>query len=68
MVVCPLWGLPGMAESWHAEVHGSLRAPVDLREFVLGAGEANLESLDFTEPAFPFGLGDAADKVVADLG
>jgi hypothetical protein len=30
---------------------------VDLGEFVVGAGEADLESFDFAEPAFAFGFG-----------
>ena len=34
------------------------RAPVDLGEFVVGPGEADLESFDFAEPAFAFGGGD----------
>jgi hypothetical protein len=37
------------------------RAPVDLGEFVVGSGEADLESFDFAEPAFVFGFGDAGD-------
>jgi hypothetical protein len=41
---------------------------VDLGEFVLGAGEADLESFGFAEPAFAVGFGDAGDEVVADLG
>ena len=43
-------------------------AAVDLGELVLGAGEADLESLDLAEPAFALGLGDAGQEVVADLG
>ena len=42
-------------------------ASVDLCEFVLGAGQADLESFDLTEPALAFGFGDARDQVVADL-
>ncbi len=42
--------------------------PVDLGELVVGAGEADLESFDFAEPAFVFGFADAGDQVVADLG
>jgi hypothetical protein len=41
---------------------------VDLSEFVLGSGEADLESFDFAEPAFALGFGDAGGEVVADLG
>ena len=52
-----------------AEVDGGGgRAPVDLGEFVVGPGEADLESFDFAEPAFAFGVGDAGDQVVADFG
>ena len=47
---------------------GGGRAPVDLGEFVVGPGEADLESFDFAEPAFAFGFGDAGDQVVADFG
>lgn len=42
-------------------------APVELCEFPLGAGQADLEALDLAEPAFAFGFGDAGDEVVADL-
>ncbi|MEE1801904.1 hypothetical protein PUR57_24975 [Streptomyces sp. JV176] len=41
--------------------------PVKLGEFLLSSGEADLEPLDFAEPAFAFGLGDAGDRVVADV-
>lgn len=40
-----------------------LPAPVYLGEFVFGSGEADLESLDFAEPAFAAGLGYAGDEV-----
>src|SRR5271165_6416380 len=43
-------------------------AAVDLGELVAGAGKADLESLDFAEPAFALGFGDAGGEVVADLG
>jgi hypothetical protein len=36
-------------------------------DFVVGAGQADLESLDFAEPSFAFGLGDPGDEVVADV-
>jgi hypothetical protein len=39
----------------------------DLGELVLGAGEADLESLDLAEPAFALGLGDAVVQVGAYL-
>jgi hypothetical protein len=41
---------------------------VDLGEFVVGGGEADLEAFDFAEPAFAFGFGDAGGEVVADFG
>ena len=40
---------------------------VGLGEFVVGGGEADLESFGFAGPAFAFGLGDAGQEVVADL-
>jgi hypothetical protein len=43
-------------------------AAVDLGELVFGTGEADFEALDFAEPAFVFGFGDAGEEVVADLG
>jgi len=47
-----------------AEVDGlASAAAVDLREFVVGAGEADLESFYFAEPAFAFGFGDAGGEV-----
>jgi hypothetical protein len=60
------WADSGKAELDDGGVPGG--APVDLGEFGLGVGEADLESLDFAEPAFPLGLGDAGDQVVADVG
>ena len=39
----------------------------ELGEFVSGAGEADVEPVDFAEPAFGMGLGDAVEEVVADL-
>ncbi len=41
---------------------------VDLDEFVVGAGEADLEPFNLAEPAFAFSFDDAGDEVVADLG
>jgi hypothetical protein len=54
----------------HAEADGGtgLRAPVDLGDLVVGAGEADLESFNLAEPAFAFGFGDAGGEVLADLG
>ncbi|MBO3743875.1 hypothetical protein [Actinoplanes flavus] len=45
-----------------------MRPFVDLRQLVVGAGEADVHSFDFAEPTFAFGFGDAGDEVVADLG
>jgi len=38
-----------------------------LDEFFFGAGEADLESFDFPEPALAFGFGYAGFEVVVDL-
>jgi hypothetical protein len=43
-------------------------ASVDLGKLFRGAGEADLQSFDFAEPAFLLGLADAGGQVVADLG
>ena len=58
----------GAAEGGHSESDwgGGAGAAVDLAEFVLGAGEAHLESFGFAEPAFAVGFGDAGGEVVAD--
>ena len=40
---------------------------VEVGEFLAGAGEADLESVDFAEPAFASGFVDAGEEVVADL-
>jgi hypothetical protein len=40
---------------------------VDLGELAVGAGEADLESFDFAEPAFAFCFSDASLEVAADL-
>jgi len=40
---------------------------LDLGELVLGAGEADLETLDLAEPAFTLGFGDAVVQVGLDL-
>ncbi len=69
--LCP-GGVAGLRGGWDrgdAEVGGlAAGAAVDLGEFVVGAGEADLESFDFAEPAFVFGLADPGGQVVADLG
>jgi hypothetical protein len=53
----------------HAEIHPAVPCSqvTDLGEFLLGPGEADLQSLDLAEPAFAFGFGDPAGQVVADL-
>ncbi|MEK8146663.1 hypothetical protein NKH18_51515 [Streptomyces sp. M10(2022)] len=43
-------------------------APFELAELLLGASQADLETLDLAEPAFRLGFGDSGDQVVADLG
>ena|SRR5260370_41003479 len=69
-----VWGISvhggGAAEGGHSESDwaGGAGAPVDLGEFVFGAGEADLESFGFAGPAFAVGFGDAGGEVVADLG
>jgi hypothetical protein len=45
----------------------ALQGRVDLGDLVLGAGEADLESLDLAEPAFAPGLGDAVVQVGPDF-
>lgn len=58
-----------MREVGHSEVDLGVtcRQVVDLGEFLLGSGEADLESFDFTEPALAVGFGDAGQQVVTDL-
>ena len=41
---------------------------IDLVEFLAGALEADLQSVDFAEPSLAAGFGDAREQVVADLG
>jgi hypothetical protein len=64
-------GAPGdVGECGDAEVDGASVVGgelVDLGEFLLGAGQADLEPIDFAEPPFPMCLVDAVAKVVADL-
>lgn len=40
-------------------------APIEPAELLLGAGHADLETLDLAEPAFRLGFGDSGDQVVA---
>ncbi|MEU5634143.1 hypothetical protein ACH47C_17165 [Streptomyces rishiriensis] len=54
----------------HPQVDGLPRAGllcIEQAEFVLGSGEADLESFDLAKPSFAFGFGDPGEKVVADL-
>jgi hypothetical protein len=44
-----------------------LERGVDLGELVFDAAVADLESLDFAEPAFAFRLDDAGFEIAADL-
>jgi len=59
----------GVGEAGHAQVGGCLAAgePVHLSDFRGRCGEADLESFDFTEPAFMLCLEDAVAQVVADI-
>ncbi|SRR6266568_873174 len=71
------WGARGgdgaardVGERGHAELDRVCLPPqrrIDLGELVLGSGEADLEALDFAEPAFALGFGDAVVQVGADL-
>src|SRR4051794_35938664 len=59
-----------MGECGHADVQGAGEAVgggVELVEFVLCSGEADLESFDLAEPALTVGFSDAGVEVVADL-
>ena len=58
-------------EGGYAEVDGRMSARCDLvhlGEFVAGAGEADFQALGLAEPPVGFGLVDAVQQVVADLG
>ncbi|WP_204080156.1 hypothetical protein [Mycobacterium riyadhense] len=57
----------GDAEVGGSDASGCPAASFDLDEFVLGAGEADLESFDFAEPALVLRFGDAGFEVVSDL-
>ena len=63
----------GVADDWHAEVGRSVAAvafdaPVEAGEFAFGGFQADLEALDFAEPAVHPCFGDALVEVVDDLG
>jgi hypothetical protein len=60
----------GFGEGGDAELDGLAAAGDDLvhlGEFGAGAGEADLQSFGFSEPAAGLGFGDAGDEVVTDL-
>lgn len=58
-----------VGEVRHAEVDGVGPGGelVELGEFLLGAGEADAQSVEFAEPALLSGFGDAVEQVVADF-
>jgi hypothetical protein len=59
-----------VGECGHAELDRfglAAQGGVDLGELVLGAGEADLQSLGLAGPAFALGFGDAVVQVGADL-
>src|SRR6516225_8920814 len=63
----------GIAGGWHSEVGGSaaavsLDAPVEAGEFAFSGSQADLQALDFPEPAVHPRFGDAFVQVVDDLG
>lgn len=49
------------------EPESGCRAAVELENFVLGAGEADLQLFDFTESALLFGVNDSGVQVVPNL-
>ncbi|WP_006247764.1 hypothetical protein [Mycolicibacterium tusciae] len=58
-----------VGEVWDAEVGGGCSGGefIELGQFLVGAGEADLQSFDLAEPAFAAGFIDAGAEVVADL-
>jgi len=58
-----------VGEGGHTEVDrgASCYELVELGQFRFGCGEADFQSLDFTEPAFTFGFVDAGLQVLQDL-
>ena len=57
----------GDAEVGGSDASACPATSFDLDEFVLGAGEANLQSFDFAKPALALRFGDAGFEVVSDL-
>lgn len=47
--------------------HRGFECGIELGQLLLGAGQADLQALDLTEPAFTLSLGDPIEQVVADL-
>jgi hypothetical protein len=61
----------GFGEGGDAQVDRRVAPGGDLThlsEFVLGPGEADFQAFGLAEPAVGFGLGDAVQQIVADLG
>src|SRR5712691_8539100 len=59
-----------VGECGHAELDRvglALEGCIDLGELALGSGEADLQSLDLAEPAFPLGLGDPVTQIDPDF-
>src|SRR5262245_11877413 len=61
------WGVGEVGDAELDRVGATGADLVDLGEFLLGAGEADLEALGLAVPAVGFGFGDAGEEVVADL-
>lgn len=63
-------GSADIGEGRHAEAHccvASGNEAVELGEFGVRRGQADLESFRLTAPALAFGFGDASDEIVADV-
>ncbi|MFF3842513.1 hypothetical protein [Streptomyces sp. NPDC001930] len=59
-----------VCEGRHAEIDCGESAGcfgIELVQLSLRAGEADLETLDFAQPSFPFRLGDPGDQAVTDV-
>jgi hypothetical protein len=52
-----------------AEFDGNavMGSAVDLGKFVVSAGQADPESLDFAEPSFALSLGDPSYEIIANI-
>ena len=67
------WRSPGIADGWYSEVGGSgaavaFDASVEAGEFAFSGFQADLEALDFAEPAVHPCFGNAFVQVADDLG